>query len=82
VPYAVKQKQRSEDEPVFEFRHDLSEIFNGLIECGFVIEQVQEAPSDLYQEGEPEPGTWLHSELYVPGQFAIVASKKLRDVWR
>jgi len=76
VPYAVKEKKRAEDKNVFEYRHYLSEAFNGLIECGFVIDQVQESPSDLYQDEKPEPGTWLHSELYVPGLFAIVARKK------
>jgi SAM-dependent methyltransferase len=76
VPYAVKARQRAEDAPVIEYRHALSEVFNGLIACGFVIEQVVESPIDLYQEGEPEPGNWLHPELYVPGIFAIIARKK------
>jgi len=76
VPYAIKEKKRAEDKNVFEYRHYLSEAFNGLIECGFVIEKVQESPSDLYQDSEPKPGTWLHSELYVPGLFTILARKK------
>lgn len=77
VPYAVKARQRAEDAPVIEYRHDLSEVFNGLIACGFGIEQVIETPTvELYADGEPEPGTWLHSELYVPGGFAILARKR------
>ena len=79
VPYAVKEKQRAEDADVIEYRHDLSETFNGLVDHGFVIEQVVESPpaSDLYGEGAPEPGTWLHSELYIPGMYAILARKRL-----
>ncbi len=77
VPYCVKAKQRAEDAPVIEYRHELSEVFNGLIACGFVIEQVIESPViDLYGDSEPEPGSWLHSELYVPGGFAILARKQ------
>jgi SAM-dependent methyltransferase len=76
VPYAVKARQRAEDAPVMEYRHELSEVFNGLIACGFVIEQVVESPIDLYQAEEPEPGSWLHPELYVPGMFVVIARKK------
>jgi hypothetical protein len=61
---------------VIEYRHYLSEVFNSLVAAGFVIEHVAEAPPDLYQDGEPKPGTWLHSELYIPGVFAILARKK------
>lgn len=76
VPYAVKEKQRSENENVLEYRHHLSEIFNGLIECGFVIEHVEEMPKGLYQSEEDKPGSWGHSLLYIPGGFAILARKK------
>lgn len=75
VPYAVKEKKRAEDQNVLEYRHYLSDAFNGLIGCGFTIERVEEWPTDLYQNGEPEPGTWLHSLLYVPGLFIILARK-------
>lgn len=76
VPYSVKEKVRADDKEVYEYRHYLDETFNGLIESGFAIKQVVEAPSDLYQEGEPEPGGWLHSLLFVPGIFAILAKRK------
>ncbi len=78
VPYSVKEKKR-EGKEVTEFRHYLGEVFNGLIENEFVIEQVQESPSynDLYGDGQsPEPGSWLHSELYIHGGFYILARKK------
>jgi len=78
VPYTVKEKKR-EGKSVTEFRHYLGEVFNGLIESGFTIEQVQESPNynDLYGSGQtPEPGSWLHSELYIHGAFFILARKK------
>lgn len=75
VPYSVKEKQRSEKENVLEYRHYLSEIFNGLIECGFVIERVEEMPQSFYQGKGVKPGTWEHSLLYIPGIFTILAKK-------
>ncbi|MFA4872583.1 MAG: class I SAM-dependent methyltransferase [Patescibacteria group bacterium] len=76
IPYSVKEKKRARDKGVIEFRHTLEDAFNGLLECGFIIEYVQEAPPDLYQNGTPKPGTWEHSELYLPGMFTILARKK------
>lgn len=75
VPYAVKERQRAEDKSVIEFRHYLDEIFNGLIECGFVIECVEEMPRSLYQNKKSKPGSYEHSLLYIPGGFAILARK-------
>ena len=74
--YSVKEQRRSERESVIEFRHYLSDVFNGLIECGFMIDHVQEMPSDLYQNGKPEPGSWEHSLLYNPCSFTILARKR------
>jgi ubiquinone/menaquinone biosynthesis C-methylase UbiE len=78
VPYSVIEKKRAEDKDVIEYRHYLSEALNGLIDNGFTIERVEEAPNsnELYgSKQDPEPGTWLHSELYVPGLFIILARK-------
>jgi len=75
-PYAVKEQRRSEDENVIEFRHYLSDVFNGLIEQGFITERVEEMPLDLYQKGQPKPGTWEHSLLYSHCSFAILARKR------
>ncbi|MEK7078582.1 MAG: class I SAM-dependent methyltransferase [Patescibacteria group bacterium] len=76
VPYAVKKQLRTGNKEVIEFRHYLDDIFNGLIECGFAIERVQEAPFDLYQNKQDKPGSWGHSLRYLPGLFAILARKK------
>ncbi len=75
-PYAEKEWRREGDDEVYEFRHYLDESFNGLIEAGFSIERVEEMPADLYQDGDPEPGSWLHSLKYAPGIFTILAKKK------
>lgn len=75
-PYSVKEHQRSKEEKVIEFRHYLSDAFNGLIEAGFTIEHVTEMPTNLYQKNKPKPNTWEHSLLYAPCSFAIVARKK------
>jgi SAM-dependent methyltransferase len=76
VPYTVKERKRAKGKSVIEFRHCLDDIFNGLIEAGFSIERVEEAPRDLYQKGPAKPGTWAHLLLYMPGLFAILARKK------
>lgn len=75
VPYAVKKQQRAENKDVVEFRHYLDDMFNGLIKCGFMIEQVEEAPRDLYQSKHDKPGSWGHSLRYLPGLFTILARK-------
>ena len=76
VPYETKEKQRSEKENVIEYRHYLDEIFNGLIECGFVIEHVEEMPHGLCQTKKDKPGSWGHLLRFLPGLFAILARKK------
>ena len=76
IPYAIKQKQRSKNEKVIEYRHYLDETFNGLIESGFIIERIEEMPKGLYQGKKDKPGSWGHSLLYAPGIFTILARKK------
>ena len=76
IPYAIKSKQRSKNEKVIEYRHYLNEIFNGLIESGFIIERVEEPPKGLYQSKKDRSGSWEHSLSYAPGHFAILARKR------
>jgi SAM-dependent methyltransferase len=66
---------RREDGAI-EFRHYLSDIFNGLIENGFSIQQVQEAPEHLKQYPQARPGSWKHFMMYIPILFAIIAKKE------
>ena len=73
-PYAESVKRRPDGG--IEFRHCLSEILNGLLSAGFVIESLHEAP--YYRQTAPQvtPGSWLHQQRYVAGDFAIVARKR------
>jgi SAM-dependent methyltransferase len=63
-----------------EFRHYLSDVFNGLIECGFVICQIEEMPGHLDMNPKAEPGSWAHILGHLPWLFAIVAQKISRPV--
>ena len=77
VPYSVKEKQRAENKNVIEHRHYLSEVFNGLIDSGFVIKKVSELSAMVFSGGEKvKPGNWLHLGLYLPGMLTILARKK------
>jgi SAM-dependent methyltransferase len=74
-PYTERiRKTNNSGDHVIEFKHFLSDIFNGLIESGMIIQQVQEAPYFLRQNTELRPGSWEHWLTYIAG-FAIVARK-------
>jgi hypothetical protein len=57
-----------------QFRHHMGDIFNGLLELGLTILQVQDSPYYFRTHAEAQPGSWDHSLLYLGG-FAIVARK-------
>jgi ubiquinone/menaquinone biosynthesis C-methylase UbiE len=73
VPYSVRRLEARE---AADFRHYLSDIFNGLLEAGFIVQEVQEAPCHLQHNAEAAPGSWGHWLMYVQSQFAIVATKQ------
>jgi SAM-dependent methyltransferase len=75
VPYSVRQTQK-EGRDAVDFRHFLKDIFNGLLEAEFCIQEVHEAPCHLRQDIQAAPGSWEHWLMYVQGQFAIVATKR------
>lgn len=58
-----------------EYRHLLSSIFNGLVECGFVIRGVYEDPRHLDHSHAIEEGSEAHLLSYVQMYFAILAIK-------
>ena len=58
----------------FDFRHYLSDIFNGLLENGFQIEHVEER-SWTQPDIEATPGSWTHAMAYNVS-FAVVAKKE------
>lgn len=73
-PYAERLDRRNDG--AFDFRHYLSDIFNGLLDAGFSIQQVQEEPSYLRPASHARPGTWTHQRIYVAGGFIILAKKE------
>lgn len=75
APYAETVQHR-EDGGV-EFRHRMDDIFNGLLDAGFTIQRVHEAPHYLQSYADAEPGSWGHETRYVAGGFAIVARLNL-----
>jgi SAM-dependent methyltransferase len=66
---------RIDDPDTFEFRHLLQDIFNGLVECGFVIRGVWEDPRHLCRQRTGEPGTYDHMLGFVQQHFAVVAER-------
>jgi SAM-dependent methyltransferase len=69
-PYAERVRRRADG--VIEFRHYLSDIFNGLIEAGLSIRQVEEAPHYRRQHADAQPGSWEHWLTYF-APFVVVA---------
>lgn len=75
-PYSEKTYRR--EDGGIEFRHYLSDIFNGLFDAGFTIERVYEEPSPEEKGVQAEPGSWSHQTAYVSEGFVIVA-RRLRS---
>jgi len=77
VPYAETARIERPDDggpDSMQFRHYMSEIFNGLLELGLSIEQVQDAPHYFRDYPDAAPGGWEHSMMYLGG-FAVVTRK-------
>jgi SAM-dependent methyltransferase len=75
-PYAERVGRRGEDgQGAFDFRHYLSDTFNGLLAAGFRIEEVCESPAHLQHDPDAVPGSWKHVQMHLPNCFAIVARK-------
>ena len=58
-----------------EFRHLFSDIFNGLIATGLIIQGVWEDPEHLHHNADAEPGSYEHMVGFVQQYFAVVARK-------
>jgi hypothetical protein len=56
----------------------MDDIFNGLLNSGFSIQRVHQAP--YYQEQHPEaqPGSWAHQRMYVGKEFTVVVMRNQR----
>ncbi len=72
-PY-VERTDRREDGGI-EFRHYIDDIFNGLLEAGLSIRQVEDLSRHVKPDAGASPGTWDHERTYVGGQFVVVAQK-------
>ena len=68
-----------EGEMTGEFRHLLSDIFNGLIESGLVIRGVWEASRHLHHNPSAEPGSEAHYRNVVADYFHILARRPERS---
>ena len=71
-PYAERVSRYPDG--AFDFRHYLSDIFNGLVENGFRIERVEER-SWIQPDINATPGSWTHEMAYNVS-FAVVAKKE------
>ena len=75
-PYAERVGRQGVDgQGAIEFRHYLSDVFNGLLAAGFGIEEVCESPAHLQRDPDAAPGSWKHVQMHLPHNFAIVARK-------
>jgi SAM-dependent methyltransferase len=76
-PYADRINRRADGG--IEFRHYMDDVFNGLIDLGFSIQRVCEAPYYRLLDPSAPVGGWTHEQAYVAGEFAIVAKKDGQD---
>jgi SAM-dependent methyltransferase len=77
VPYAETARIERPDDAgpdSMQFRHHMSEIFNGLLEAGLTIKEVQDSPHYFRDYSHAAPGSWEHSMMYLGG-FAVVTKK-------
>ena len=78
MPYVERVERPPGDgsQGSIQFRHYMAGIFNGLVEAGLSIQQVQDDPQYYVPENaQAQPGTWDHWLTYVGG-FAVVAKKE------
>ncbi len=78
---AVRQRpdgseSMAEGEPTGEYRHLLSDIFNGLVEAGLSIRGVYEDPRAMTRGEGCEPGSDEHQIAYTMSYFSILTRKE------
>ena len=71
-PYAQKQRRRPDG--MLEFRNCLDEVFNGLTDTGFSIQQVFASPRKL-PNPKDQPGSYHHCGRFLGGGYTIIAKK-------
>ncbi len=75
-PYFERTEWR--EDGAVEFRHYMDDIFNGLIDVGLSIRQVDDLSRNKKPDLQASPGSWGHEESYIGGEFVIVATKGKR----
>jgi len=73
-PYVEKIDRRGDG--AMEFRHYMNDIFNGLIESGFTIMEVEDLSRHVKPNERAPRGGWTHESTYIGGQFVVVARKE------
>lgn len=73
-PYCEKINRR--EDGGIEFRHYMDDIFNGLLEVGLTIRQVEDLSRHVKPNLGAAPGTWAHESTYFGGRFVVVARKE------
>ena len=73
-PYAERVDRR--EDGGIEFRHYMDDIFNGLLETGFSIRQVEDLSRHVQSDTQAASGTWAHERTYFGGAFVVVARKE------
>ncbi len=73
-PYFERIDQR--EDGGIEFRHHMDDIFNGLIELGLSIRQVEDLSRHVRPDRQVPPGSWRHERAYFGGEFVVVARKE------
>lgn len=59
-----------------EYRHYMDELLNGLLDAGFSIRRVHEAPyAEMPEYLNAPAGSWNHERSFVAGEFVILAAK-------
>ncbi len=56
----------------------MDDIFNGLIEVGMSIQQVEDLSRGALLEPRATPGSWTHERDYVGVEFVVVARRAER----
>jgi len=80
-PYGEGRFDPQAADEAIEFRHLLSDIFNGLTEAGLMIRGVWEDPCHLHHDSLAAEGTYDHMTGWVALYFAITAERPRRGAW-
>jgi hypothetical protein len=58
----------------------MGDIFNGLLDSGFSIQRVRDAPYYWQENPQAQRASWTHQRTSVAGESVIVATKEQRNL--